>query len=83
MSNKDINEEKIEEAIDQLNNGKSPCLDGSTSEFYKVFKNVLTSILHNLFAEIFKQKKMSESMKTGMIKIIYTNKGVKEVIFNL
>jgi len=82
MCDEEIEKEEIDKAIDQLCNGKSPGLDGLPSEFYKVFKNVLTPILHDLFIDIYKQKKLSESMKKGIIKIIYKNKGEREELKN-
>lgn len=58
MCDEEIEEEEIDKAIDQLCNGKSPGLDGLPSEFYKVFRNVLMPILHDLFITIYKQKKL-------------------------
>lgn len=48
-----IEKEEIEEAIMQLNNGKSPGKDGLPNEFYKVFRKVLTPILKDVYDEIF------------------------------
>ncbi len=77
LCDSDITEEEINEAITQLSNGKSPGLDCLSSEFYKVFKDVLIPILKDLFLVIFQKGQLSESMKKGMIKIIYKRKGNK------
>lgn len=82
MCDADITEEEINEAIMQLNNGKSPGLDGLSSEFYKVFKDVLILILRDLFLVILQNGQLSESMKKGMIKIIYKKKGNKDDLRN-
>lgn len=82
LCDSDITEEEINEAITQLSNGKSPGLDGLSSEFYKVFKDVLIPILKDLFLVIFQNGQLSESMKKGMIKIIYKRKGNKDDLRN-
>lgn len=82
MCDSKITEEEIDEAIDQLSKGKSPGLDGLSSEFYKAFKNILTPILYEIYCVIFKKEQLCESMKKGMIKIIYKNKGDKEDLKN-
>ncbi len=49
LCDSDVTEEEINEAITQLSNGKSPGLDGLSSEFYKVFKDVLIPILKDSY----------------------------------
>lgn len=44
---------EIEDAIDSLNNGKSPGPDGLGAAFYKTFKDGLAPVLHNVFQESF------------------------------
>lgn len=82
MCDSKITEEEIDEAITQLSKGKSPGLDGLSSEFYKAFKSILTPILYEIYSVIFKKEQLCESMKKGMIKIIYKNKGDKEELKN-
>ena len=47
--NRPITADEIETLIKKLPTYKSPGLDGFTGEFYKVFKDELTPILHRLF----------------------------------
>ena len=47
-----ITADKIEALITKLPTHKSPGPDGFTGEFYKAFKEELTSILHRLFEKI-------------------------------
>lgn len=70
-----IEKEEIEEAIMQLNNGKSPGKDGLPNEFYKVFRKVLTPILKDVYDEIFKKEETSYFMGIGLVKLIYKRKG--------
>lgn len=72
-----ITEKEIESAIMQLSNGKSPGTDGLTSEFYKVFKDVLCPVLFRIYEYFFNKEQLTNSMKRGMIKIIYKKKGDK------
>ena len=73
--NEYINEEEIIIAIKQLNNNKSPGEDGITAEFYKNFEIKLTPILCELYNNILFKNELSETMKMGIITLIYKNKG--------
>lgn len=73
--NEYINEEEITIAIKQLNNDKSPGGDGITAEFYKTFEIKLTPILCELYNNILLKNELTETMKTGIITLIYKNKG--------
>ncbi len=75
LCDKEIGKEEIEEAIMQLNNGKSPGKDGLPSEFYKVFIKELTPILKKVYDEIFKKDETSHFMGIGVVKLIYKKKG--------
>ncbi len=77
-----ITELEIGTAIDQLKNGKSPGIDGLSADFYKVFKAVLCPILNELYIDIFRKGYLTNSMKKGMVKIIYKRKGDKRDLKN-
>lgn len=77
MCESNITEMEIETAIDQLRNGKSPGIDGLPNEFYKVFKNILCPILHEIYINVLKKGELTQSMKKGVVKIIYKKKGDK------
>ena len=47
-----ITADKIEAVIKKLPTHKSPGPDGFTGEFYKAFKEELTTIIHNLLEKI-------------------------------
>lgn len=79
---KEISEEEIERAINELNKKKSPGIDGLGSEFYIVFKDVLISILKEVYDEIFKKGQMNLRMGMGLMKIIYKKKGEKTELKN-
>lgn len=77
MCNEEIKDDEIENAIKQLSTGKSPGIDGITNKFYKKFKTQLIPVLKAIYEEIFKDGGLSETMKTGMIKLVYKKKGDK------
>ncbi len=79
LCDKEIGKEEIEEAIMQLNNGKSPGKDGLPSEFYKVFIKELTPILKKVYDEIFKKDETSHFMGIGVVKLIYKKKGILQI----
>ena len=66
-----ITESEVEFAIKKLNDNKSPGYDGLTAEFYKAFSFSLKSILANVYNNIYLNKELSDSMKIGIITLIY------------
>ena len=58
-----ITAEEIEAVIKKLPSHKSPGPDGFTGEFYKAFKEELTSIIHRLFQKL---KKIEDSQTPFM-----------------
>lgn len=78
----EVREEEIKRAIFGLNKRKSPGIDGLGSEFYIVFKDVLTTILKEVFDEIFRKGEMNERMGMGLMKLIYKRKGDKVELKN-
>lgn len=77
-----ITNKEIENALNNMKNGKSPGLDGLPCEFYKTFKLVLIPILNMVFQEVWEKGCMSPHMSRGVIKIIYKKKGDRESLEN-
>nr|BAC82613.1 pol-like protein [Danio rerio] len=73
----EIREEEIKRAISGLNKKKSPGIDGLGSEFYIVFKDILSSILKEVYDEIFENGEINKRMGMGLMKVIYKGKGDK------
>lgn len=70
-----ITESEVDFALGKLNDNKSPGHDGLTAEFYKAFRYSLKSILANLYNNIYLNNALPDSMKIGIITLIYKNKG--------
>ena len=62
--NRPITADKMEAVIKKLPSHKSPGPDGFTGEFYKAFKEKLTSILHRFS----KKSKIMEDAQTLLMK---------------
>lgn len=82
MCDEEIREEEIERAIKELNKKKSPGIDGLGSEFYLVFKDVLTVILKEVYDDVFMKRQMNLRMSMGLMKVIYKKKGDKADLKN-
>lgn len=82
MCDRDLAEDEILVAIKSLNNGKSPGSDGLPGEFYKCFKGLLGPIMLRVYREMERTGQVSESMATGLITILYKNKGSKRSLGN-
>jgi len=65
---------EIKSAIDDLNDGKSPGLDGIPIEFYKAYWKELKEILLELFCFILHSNTMSTSQKTSAVTLIHKGK---------
>ena len=68
--NRSITANEIETVIKKLLTHKSPEPDGFTGEFYRVFKGVLTSILHRLFQKIQEDGRLPHSFYEANIILI-------------
>uniref|UniRef100_A0A3B4XD94 Reverse transcriptase domain-containing protein n=1 Tax=Seriola lalandi dorsalis TaxID=1841481 RepID=A0A3B4XD94_SERLL len=78
----ELKDRKIEVTIDNLNKNKSPGSDGLTAEFYIRFKEQLAPLLLDLYHTMQEQQKTPKSFTTGMITVIYKNKGERNIISN-
>lgn len=63
----DLTTSELESALKQMKNGKSPGIDGITSEFYKHVWNDIKDLLHKAFLECVGKGCLSPTMKTGLI----------------
>ncbi len=52
------------------------------SEFYIVFKDSLTSILKEVYVDVFKKGELNQRMGMGLMKLIYKRKGEKTDLKN-
>lgn len=75
MCDEEISIMEIKEAIVSTQGNKSPGLDGLTNEFYKVFVDILAPILVRVFHYMEENKEIPESMSTGMLTILFKNRG--------
>lgn len=75
MCENNITETEMQNAIKQMQNRKSPGIDGLPCEFHKHFKTLIVPILIVAFNEIYETGKMSPTMKKGIIKMVYKKKG--------
>ena len=70
-----IAKEEIRKAIKELSQDKSPGGDGITAEFYQCFQNRLIPILQEVYNNIWLKGELTESMKNGIIQLIFKKKG--------
>ena len=68
---KPLSKHEIKEAISQMENQKSPGVDGIPIDFYKEYYNLLEEDLHQLYRNIlFKEKQSTKTMKQAIITLI-------------
>ena len=72
--------EEIKEATKSLMTEKSPGIDGIPAEFYKEFMYV-TEWLHEIIATAGEEGRLTETMRTSVVKILY-KKGDRKSIGN-
>lgn len=75
MCDEDMSLTDIKEAIFAANCNRSPGSDGLTAEFYKSFAYLLAPILRKLYEYIEKTQVVPDSLATGVLTILYKNKG--------
>ncbi len=76
-----IGKEEIEAAIKSLRPMKAPGCDGLTSEFYKAFEELLIPILVEVFAQIWKDEKLSDTQHIAIIILLF-KKGDSRLLSN-
>ncbi len=76
-----ISEEEVLTAIKLLQIGKAPGCDGLTAEFFKIFEESLASILVAVFANVWDNKKMSDSQRLAIIILLF-KKGDPQLLAN-
>ena len=67
----DITKKDIREAVNNMNNNKSPGCDGLSAEFYKAFLDDLIDPLHTVLNHVAQNGIMTDSMQTGIISCLY------------
>ncbi|KAG7496752.1 hypothetical protein JOB18_024398 [Solea senegalensis] len=73
---------EIEATISGLHKNKSPGIDGLTTDFFQAFKDKLSPILQSVFQEIDSRGYAPETLTSGLITIVYKNKGDKTNLQN-
>ena len=68
--NRTISVEDIDSIINNLPKQKAPGPDGFTSEFYQIFREKITTILHSLFQKIEAEEILSNSFYEANITLI-------------
>lgn len=82
MCEKNITMNDLTESLQSMNKNKSPGFDGLTVEFYQKFWNVLGPLFKEVSEEIYKCGELSNTMKRGIISLIYKKKGDKKLLKN-
>uniref|UniRef100_A0A4W5LRK9 Reverse transcriptase domain-containing protein n=3 Tax=Hucho hucho TaxID=62062 RepID=A0A4W5LRK9_9TELE len=77
MCDGNITVNEVKDAIKELQVNKSPGVDGIIAEFYKIYGSLLAPILLEVYQYMEENNRVSESMVTGLITILYKNKGSK------
>ena len=68
---KQINKNELKQAIYQMQNDKTPGIDGIPAEFYKTFYETLENDLIQLYNNIlFSEKSITNTMKQAIITLI-------------
>ena len=65
-----LNEEEAALALKDMKNGKSPGSDGLTTEFYKIFWNILKKLFINSINYSYENCKLTELQKQGIITLL-------------
>lgn len=73
----DILIDEVTIAIKSIQPNKSPGSDGLTGEFYKTFSDELTPTRLRVYRHVEETQLMSQSMSTGVLTILYKNRGSK------
>ena len=68
--------EEIKEALNSMENNKSPGPDGLTKEFYREFIDLLGPILVKLYRQIFNENTLTSNMKLSYITLICKNENI-------
>ena len=81
IGNFEIREREIKQALNQVSNNKSPSSGGLTKEFYIHFWQDLKEELMELYINIYLSKKLPESQKLAIIRLLY-KKGDPKLLKN-
>jgi len=69
-------------ALFDMETGKSPGLDGLPADFYRAFFSDMGQDLTDILNAVFDNGQLSESQKSGLITLLYKNKGNREELTN-
>lgn len=77
-----VQEEEVEGVVKKMKKNKTPGGDGLPVEFYEVFWPVLKNQLCEVVRTCMEEKRLSSSMKKGIITLLYKKKGDQRDIKN-